>query len=974
MGFGSATIRGPGDVGSSSPAPSASQDRPSSGSASSSYNQVQEQSGPRVVEPETESLTGKVRAATEQAVRDALNAGLGRAAALRARDAAKAAVLNRAIRQGSGSVEEWNRLSSELNAGSTPLMVDARRAGLVDEFGRPAVSAAPTANVTRSAPLNQLQPASVPRNDLRARAAQGVRDIASRYRLRDITTAAAELVTAPVPFLSEERRDRIVDSVGDVTDRITERVPAAERPLETAVDAVQGAVRRTGEYLESNPAVASGLESALTWSPAGAGVAMTGSLWGPTVDAGLETYYGEPGELTLRAETTLMRPDNPFGYLARGADRLSGGIEGLGRRGQGWVGSSLNPFLTGEVSEFLGFGVPAIPDDTVSFLRGATTDNLADFPQLFVGVPARVGARMGEQLNQNGARANLLEPIGWAAGSLVGGMARYAREDPYAMAGGLIVPGIVDVGVEIVDPIVGGYVATAGKTYVPVSDVARFDIARAAESGELFRSGSDVNKFPTMRGSVNEAIALLESARGRYPNSELFGPDTAVGVHVTPKRFTSEWKSQRGDSESPGLYVGPNASLWFSKIGGADVSFIPHIPKIFDVGRVRPSIMFTEADSYVRVGIPDRTAANEFILNSPKTNFYTTHKMEYGLERGASREPEAVLPPGARAKQIESEYYTTVRRPFTIMGMQSLFGMPLSHELRIPIDAASVIRDEPSVPAVVEPELFETSDDSLFFSGETEESGGLTWPIGSNMDLQAGRPGRPEWGGLFEQGETFLLTEGSAERKTRRSDYVDRSFERSQSELSMIENELFETERGLFSDANVEANWIEEQVNQQYDLFQQNRPSKSIRNAARKTNPRRQSGEYEFGFGMSEMGLFRENVPEPDYYYEVPRSELFGSERYGSERRDYGDGERYSPPSSKRTGAYSRGYFADAVPEIPLLREPELELLGRDELFEPARGKRRREDREVNPIFDLIQFLDSAGAPAPRKSGRKKKR
>lgn len=90
----------------------------------------------RVVEPKNNTTQDKVRNATEQAVRDAQNAGMSKIDVLRARDAAKANVLSNALSIVSSGGNNAEKVRQELESGgSGGLLHDAKQLGLIDANG-----------------------------------------------------------------------------------------------------------------------------------------------------------------------------------------------------------------------------------------------------------------------------------------------------------------------------------------------------------------------------------------------------------------------------------------------------------------------------------------------------------------------------------------------------------------------------------------------------------------------------------------------------------------------------------------------------------------------------------------------------------------------------------------------------------------------------------------------------------------------
>ncbi|MBN1134890.1 MAG: hypothetical protein JXA38_08315 [Methanosarcinaceae archaeon] len=182
------------------------------------------------------------------------------------------------------------------------------------------------------------------------------------------------------------------------------------------------------------------------------------------------------------------------------------------------------------------------------------------------------------------------------------------------------------------------------KTEIPVTDLARQEVI----TGNVM--------FPTAKKgtSVTNIISEFEKTKARYPEQL---PSSNYGIHSTSIELPKKLTTIPGTSETPGLYVGPDASLHFTRAGTK-----PKI-KLFggDSKSIDPSIDFIGLKGIERIpaGLSkDLTKANAFMFSGAKKGVgYTTVKMEQGLKVG-SRERELVIPPDTEFLKTQSKYFT----------------------------------------------------------------------------------------------------------------------------------------------------------------------------------------------------------------------------------------------------------------------------------------------------------------------------
>lgn len=189
----------------------------------------------------------------------------------------------------------------------------------------------------------------------------------------------------------------------------------------------------------------------------------------------------------------------------------------------------------------------------------------------------------------------------------------------------------------------------ARKEPVPIETLSRPEVV----SGEV--------TFPTAKPKtpIPEVIGTFKKTGERYPGN--INPAKEYGIHATGSNLPKKGATLPGTSETPGLYVGPDASLHFTRIMGESK------PKtqLFgsDAKAPDPSINFFEMQNIKRLPANlrnDLPAANEYMRTTAEKGVgYTTVKMEQGLKYGP-RERELVIPENTDFVLKESGYFTTV--------------------------------------------------------------------------------------------------------------------------------------------------------------------------------------------------------------------------------------------------------------------------------------------------------------------------
>ena len=687
----------------------------------------------------TSLLSDQVRTATEQAVRDAQNAGLSQKEVIRARDAAKEKVLSNALTVVATGGAGAERIQNELAAGgATSYLVDAQRFGLISIEGGVRADAQAGGRVSigdatiSDKVLDPIREQQSRQQNIQSPGLSPAGSFAGFYYSTDpsdprIINSAREfgILSLPEagPHTNPDHRDqlhaRAIEDVrnytkegfvGDAIDGVAEWIltPSKKTMMERGTDVavavgshVGGALSIDDEKLFQSMDVARG-EFSKTEDMTTSLARYTGMGWvwqtinqpkrafDKLAGSALSAWYGEPLAETVAVEGMIA--SNPEFFYIRGLDEAAAYTEEIGRKKQ----NDLEKIAINN-------GVDA--SKPLSFLRGGTTDNWADIPGVFA-LAGRTGAMMSYYgIGDNDKDTGVIDATYWAAGQLVGGMIRYAVDDPYAAAGGLIIPGATKVATDIGKPAITGYMRTEGRIFVPYETMTNFDVARMG--GDALR---DDVKFPTgypvEQVTVKQGMDMYEGAKEMYPNQSVIRDGSVVGVHVhsSPFEIQSEhinWdpvgEGKRivsgGDSKGAGFFLGPNVSPRFADFKTTEL-FNPLPGSVLnsmmrDVEK--PSIVFVESAGFERLPTDVRTdlnSANQFIRKEADPNYmWTTEKFERRASAGVSDvEIEGVIPGGTIVEHVEGVFYTKLPKPYTFLGMSEILGHRLEYDVRVPID------------------------------------------------------------------------------------------------------------------------------------------------------------------------------------------------------------------------------------------------------------------------------------------------
>ncbi len=334
-------------------------------------------------------------------------------------------------------------------------------------------------------------------------------------------------------------------------------------------------------------------------------------------------------------------------------------------------------------------------DDAKNFAKGATVDTAAGVIQGVSGVPLA-----GEVAIRDPSRypKAIMGGLAIAAGSAV----RAAKDNPLRTAGAIAGAVITEKVAVRGATIAGDNIRVAGRSKVDVTELAKPEVITRK-----------VN-FPTApRGTpVTSVLDDFRQAKNIYPDSSSLprtptGAVSDVGIHVSPGSLPKKGVTIKGSSETPGLYVGPDASLHFA---GVDQSTKF---KLFGKSSpiTEPSINFVQLQEINRLPPSlrsDLTGANQFMQTEAKKGAgYTSVKMEAGLKSGR-REKELIIPPDTEFKRVRSDYYTVYRgRKIPVNLYETNLNMGITPRKSIKRGRKSSIADsyrDPAPQALITPE------------------------------------------------------------------------------------------------------------------------------------------------------------------------------------------------------------------------------------------------------------------------------
>jgi ADP-ribose pyrophosphatase len=375
-------------------------------------------------------------------------------------------------------------------------------------------------------------------------------------------------------------------------------------------------------------------------------------------------------------------------------------IEGAGNWGQekteNWLSIRANRW---------GVEVPRGVHESLSFVRGATFDNLADIPGMY-SLIYRIGSVGGVYMfGDDDPETGMADAIYWGAGQLVGGMIRYAIDDPAAAIGGIIGPSIAKPAIDIGMPKLEGHLRTSGREYISYDSMTSENIVKM--EGDVLRSDIKFpTGYPTEQVNVKQGMDLFDGAKEMYPNKEIIRDDTVVGIHVHETPFEVQSKrinwdplgegmkiTSQGKSKGSGFFLGHNVSPRFSRMTTPElVNLMPGAAlESLVQNKDKPTVVFVETAGFKRLPEEvrgDKSKANQYIRMESDPNYIlTTEKFERMAGSGSPNvEIEGVLPGGTILEKAEGQYYTKFHRPVTILGQREIFGHKLQHTVRVPID------------------------------------------------------------------------------------------------------------------------------------------------------------------------------------------------------------------------------------------------------------------------------------------------
>ena len=428
------------------------------------------------------------------------------------------------------------------------------------------------------------------------------------------------------------------------------------------------------------------------------------------VDGTLNTIYGVMDERDVQVENIIAGSNveilgyNVSYHPAAAFDLATNKIDGIGR---GTQNSILKDGETFE-SDF-GYGVNKFLNPLTSMVRGATTDNLTDYPGLLsiysravsYGYLETEDVLFNDKLNVSEKWRklnNIPEETGaYFIGKLVGGMIQYAVDDPWAAVGSITGPAAAKSTLKLAEPHITGEIRTVGREHIPYTDLTSEKVY-SLESGVFDPTLKFPDGYPTMRGITIEAgINSIAEAKNLYPNKSVIAEGSTVGVHVHKHDWAPGPHILRGKSAGAGFFVGHNVSPRFSQLSHAieevGPTFLPgdFLSSALNHDVRKPTIMFIETPGGIS-RLPEAArynlnAANEFIrMEADPRTFWITKKMETNIAAGNNVEIEAVLPNGTIVNKVEGKYYTKFPRPFTLFGRSEIFGIKLQQNVKVPID------------------------------------------------------------------------------------------------------------------------------------------------------------------------------------------------------------------------------------------------------------------------------------------------
>jgi len=347
----------------------------------------------------------------------------------------------------------------------------------------------------------------------------------------------------------------------------------------------------------------------------------------------------------------------PRGKVSRVIGELKGEWAAFGREEvidkkwvQGLYGETKAGQIKGGIVSTL---IPTTKRDIL--ITGATLGIGAGVSAAFRGVtygasllPGRIGT----------ISSQVLRVGGYAAGAglttlYVGDViAKVSAAEDYAAKGEIIGTGIREfaafgAGFAVGGRITGrgiGLIGTRGRIEIPLEKITRADVITGK------------TQFPT--APAGQHLGLFR-ATGRILPPELTGGRPG-GFHVTPEVF---WKGKitpkPGASELPGLYVAPEASIYFAKLGGTGYRLFPTWKSILTGDK--PGIAFLQPRGFRAVGFE---RVKPYAIDGQTFRYRFTKLAKEGFidVPGMKTEIEGIARTGAGEYLLTGKkFYTTIR-------------------------------------------------------------------------------------------------------------------------------------------------------------------------------------------------------------------------------------------------------------------------------------------------------------------------
>lgn len=635
------------------------------------------------------SLTNTVRDAAGQAVHDAQNAGASKKDVIKARDAAKERVYSGAV-QAINSGGSYNGMSAQQLrkeiVQSRDHLQNMQNAGFYDAQWNPTSKASQTPNkVSTNMQVLSFEPAAVQPKDL------GIRQ-RFRYEAMQLKESKHPIVKTAASYLPNYYDPEVVKK--------TE-------------------------------------ENALDFNN------ISSFVFDPVSSSGLKATESEKNPLRVDKNVVVDSALEGLFYGYTGEDVSGKGaiIQAAGNRGTNWIDDKAGRLHEWSMRNLDGrFGAVG------SFIRGVAPDSVVGVGTLLsegtktITAGFREARKSGMGLTgstrSQAMSTSLAKMLGFGAGTIAGGTANAAKNDPIAFAGGLIgtggAAGVGKLGTGVGKFRLKMYKETKGLTHVPLDKLA--DPVHVSYGEKLFM-GNEVIKaenmhvFGTSKGTMADGVKLLENAKNKYPG--VVEADSTMIIHASPSKFENVSTNPKfeisevlkGNSSEPGLFGAHELVPYFMKVPHFKtdlLGFSNPFKSNKTLKNASPRALFIENKGGVKA-----PPAN--LLNADPRSFYTTHKMKAGLDAGRYTEIEAVVPakrmttpagdymgvsyPKTKSSAAvlyltEKKFKTSVKQPVTI------FGKTIGIDLSVPIERRIVV----------------TADDMALISTSTKTKSGFSSP------------------------------------------------------------------------------------------------------------------------------------------------------------------------------------------------------------------------------------------------------